>query len=121
MNQHERDELRAKHHVGQNEADDQCQSCYSADGYPCDVIRVLDWAEAELMRYLEIQQLARAAIARRDNPELHSRNDSDEPCTHAHLSTIARLATMGVPCPLCGEKAEEVTPAETTLSDEQTQ
>ena len=45
MNQQERDELRAKHRVGQNEADDQCQSCFSADGYPCDVIRVLDATE----------------------------------------------------------------------------
>ena len=45
MNQPERDELRAKHHVGQNEAEDQCQACYSADGYPCDVIKVLDWAD----------------------------------------------------------------------------
>ena len=45
MNQQERDELRAKHRVGQNEADDQCQSCFSADGYPCDVIKVLDATE----------------------------------------------------------------------------
>jgi len=45
MNQPERDELRAKHHVGQNEAEDQCQACYSADGYPCDVIKVLDATE----------------------------------------------------------------------------
>jgi len=37
--------LREKHHVGNNEADDQCQSCYSADGYPCDVIKVLDATE----------------------------------------------------------------------------
>ena len=42
MNQQERDELRAKHRVGQNEADNQCQSCYSPDGYPCDTIKVLD-------------------------------------------------------------------------------
>jgi hypothetical protein len=42
MNLQERDDLRAKHCVGQNEADDQCQSCYSPDGYPCDVIKVLD-------------------------------------------------------------------------------
>jgi hypothetical protein len=42
MNQQERDALREKHRVGQNEADDQCQSCYSPDGYPCDVITVLD-------------------------------------------------------------------------------
>ena len=41
----ERIALREKHHVGQNEADDQCQSCYSADGYPCDVIKVLDATE----------------------------------------------------------------------------
>ena len=41
----QRQALREKHHVGQNEGDDQCQSCYSADGYPCDVIKVLDWAE----------------------------------------------------------------------------
>ena len=46
MNQPERDELRAKHHVGQNEAEDQCQACYSADGYPCDVIKVLDALES---------------------------------------------------------------------------
>ena len=39
------DELRAKHHVGQNEAENQCQACYSADGYPCDVIKVLDALE----------------------------------------------------------------------------
>ena len=45
MNQPERDELRAKHHVGQNEAEDQCQACYSADGYPCDVIKMLDATE----------------------------------------------------------------------------
>ena len=45
MNQQERDELRAKHRVGQNEADDQCQSCFSADGYPCDVIKMLDATE----------------------------------------------------------------------------
>ena len=46
MNQQERDELRAKHRVGQNEADNQCQSCYSPDGYPCDTIKVLDaWAD----------------------------------------------------------------------------
>ena len=45
MNQRERDELRAKHRVGQNEADDQCQSCFSADGYPCDVIKMLDATE----------------------------------------------------------------------------
>ena len=46
MNQPERDELRAKHHVGQNEAEDQCQACHSADGYPCDVIKVLDALES---------------------------------------------------------------------------
>ena len=47
MNQQERDELREKHRVGQNEADNQCQACYSPDGYPCDTIKVLDaWAEA---------------------------------------------------------------------------
>jgi hypothetical protein len=45
MNQQERDELRAKHHVGTNEADDQCQACFSIDGYPCDVIRLLDELE----------------------------------------------------------------------------
>lgn len=56
MNQPERDELRAKHHVGQNEAEDQCQACYSADGYPCDVIKVLDaWEEAskQLVEYID--------------------------------------------------------------------
>ena len=41
------DELRAKHHVGQNEAENQCQACYSADGYPCDVIKVLDATELD--------------------------------------------------------------------------
>ena len=42
MNQQERDALREKHRVGQNEADNQCQACYSPDGYPCDTIKVLD-------------------------------------------------------------------------------
>ena len=47
MNQQERDSLREKHRVGQNEADNQCQSCYSPDGYPCDTIKVLDaWEDA---------------------------------------------------------------------------
>jgi hypothetical protein len=45
LNSEERDRLREKHRVGQNEADDQCQSCYSPDGYPCDVIKVLDATE----------------------------------------------------------------------------
>ena len=45
----QRQALREKHHVGQNEGDDQCQSCYSADGYyPCDVIQVLDATEPEV-------------------------------------------------------------------------
>lgn len=55
MNQPERDELRAKHHVGQNEAEDQCQACYSADGYPCDVIKVLDSWEAENDYWIQIE------------------------------------------------------------------
>jgi len=50
MTPEERKALREKHHVGNNEADDQCQSCYSADGYPCDVIKVLN----ELERVLAI-------------------------------------------------------------------
>ena len=45
MTPDERQELRAKHHVGQNEADDQCQGCFTIS-YPCDVIRVLDAWEA---------------------------------------------------------------------------
>ena len=44
MNRQERDELRAKHHVGQNEADDQCQGCFTIP-YPCDVIKMLDYVE----------------------------------------------------------------------------
>ena len=48
MNQQERDSLREKHRVGQNEADNQCQSCYSPDGYPCDTIKVLDAWEADV-------------------------------------------------------------------------
>jgi len=46
MNATDRKNLREKHHVGQNEGDDQCQSCYSADGYPCDAIRLLDELDA---------------------------------------------------------------------------
>ena len=41
MTPDERQALRAKHHVGQNEADDQCQACFTIP-YPCDVIKVLD-------------------------------------------------------------------------------
>jgi len=44
MTPDERQALRAKHRVGQNEADDQCQACFTIP-YPCDVIKVLDWAE----------------------------------------------------------------------------
>jgi hypothetical protein len=29
---------------------------------------------------------------------------SSQTCEHAHLSTVARLIDMGVPCPKCGEK-----------------
>ena len=47
------DELRAKHHVGQNEAENQCQACYSADGYPCDVIKVLDDCEGLVNHFEE--------------------------------------------------------------------
>jgi len=54
MNQAERQALRKKHHVGNNEGDDQCQSCYSADGYPCDVIKVLDaWDFERAMQKIE--------------------------------------------------------------------
>ena len=45
MNQQKRDALRAKHHVGQNEADDQCQGCFTIT-YPCDVIKLLDALES---------------------------------------------------------------------------
>jgi len=44
MTPDERQALRAKHRVGQNEADDQCQACFTIP-YPCDVIKVLDYAE----------------------------------------------------------------------------
>ena len=50
MNQQERDALREKHRVGQNEADNQCQSCYSPDGYPCDTIKVLDALDEVLVQ-----------------------------------------------------------------------
>ena len=50
MNQQERDSLREKHRVGQNEADNQCQSCYSPDGYPCDTIKVLDALDEVLVQ-----------------------------------------------------------------------
>jgi hypothetical protein len=48
MNQSERDALREKHYnmgntVGMNGHNDTCAGCYQI--YPCDVIKVLDWAE----------------------------------------------------------------------------
>jgi hypothetical protein len=46
MNQEQRDAIRAEHHVGQNEADDQCQSCYSPDGYPCYATKYVDLLDA---------------------------------------------------------------------------
>ena len=97
MNQRERDELRAKHRVGQNEADDQCQSCFSADGYPCDVIKVLD------------------ALESRNGLVNPARMDT---CTHYGIdsggtdyygtSNPSQESDWNYPfCPKCGEKLEE--------------
>ena len=92
MNQQERDALREKHRVGQNEADDQCQSCYSPDGYPCDVIKVLDAWEAEV----------------HDGSEVST---TREVCDHADWTTNAYsdgiYADMGYRyCPKCGNKLD---------------
>ena len=54
MNADERQAIRAKHRVGQNEADDQCQGCFTIP-YPCDVIKVLDAWEAENDYWTQIE------------------------------------------------------------------
>ena len=116
MNQQQRDEMRAKHHVGQNEADDQCQSCFRADGYPCDVIKVLDALEAVAnINPDNVSQGEQGVDARESalnsRTQMMSSVDARErvtstdattsECEHANLPTMARLREMGVPCPLC--------------------
>ena len=101
------DELRAKHHVGQNEAENQCQACYSADGYPCDVIKVLDALELtnglvskkgpNLCNNEHPQMSASASKSKkRSNP---CNDDTHEPDESVFYTDIGWNY-----CPRCGEK-----------------
>ena len=103
MNQQERDELRAKHRVGQNEADDQCQACYSADGYPCDVIKVLDAWEAENDYWTQIENgtLPEMEVNECDHLWL-TKAGSDYRANPAEI--CAKCDTVRRSCPKCGVK-----------------
>lgn len=60
MNQQERDELRAKHRLVdyRHGADyPKCGYCNLGE-WPCDTIRVLDWAERELRKQILLQEQA---------------------------------------------------------------
>ena len=89
MNQQERNWMREKHYFeiytewGDDEPTIECVVCGAE--YPCDVIQVLDAWE----RTLDSKQV---------EPQIAST------CQHQHLSTVARMAEMGYPCPKCGEK-----------------
>ena len=98
------DELRAKHHVGQNEAENQCQACYSADGYPCDVIKVLDALE------FTDRLVSPAQTDTQEHPEIRASATSDvlpeSECNsfvHVVPENVRKLDEVYY-CPKCGEK-----------------
>jgi hypothetical protein len=87
MTPDERQALRAKHHVGQNEADDQCQACFTIP-YPCDVIRLLDATE-------ELKSSDLKTKVECDHPEGVLIPDTTEGINVWQWFTY---------CPVCGEK-----------------
>ena len=94
MTPDERQELRAKHHVGQNEADDQCQGCFTIP-YPCDVIKVLDAWEAENDHWTQIENgtLPEMEVTKCDHLE-DGYDSTNEGLVYTRFTF----------CPKCGEK-----------------